>query len=139
MAGDADRDLLGPGIDGAAGLDGVLRLQRLYQLGNVEPHGGELLGGELQVDLLVLGADEIDLGNVRDAAQLAAQTLGMVAQLAMRKAVRGQGEDQRVGVAELVVEERALNSLRQRLLDVADLLARLIPEIRHLGTRASHP
>ena len=133
LAGDADRDLLGACIDGAAGLDGVLRLQRLYQLGNVEPHGGELLGGELQVDLLVLRADEIDLGNVRNAAQLATQTLGMVAQLAMRKAVRGQGEDERIGVAELVVEERTLHALRQRLLDVADLLARLIPEIRHLG------
>ena len=133
LAGNADGDLFGSCIDRAAGLDGVLRLQRLYQLGNVEPHGGELLGGELQVDLLILGADEIDLGNVRNAEQLATQALGMVAQLAMRKAVRGQGEDERIGVAELVVEERTLHALRQGLLDVADLLARLIPQIGHVG------
>ena len=94
LARHAHRDLLRSCIDGAAGLDGVLRLQRLDQAGKVEPHGGELLGGELQVNLLVLGADQIDLGNVRNAEQLATQTLGIVAQLAMRKTVRGQGEDE---------------------------------------------
>ena len=102
------------GIDGAARLDGVLRLQRLYQLGNVEAHGGELLGRELQIDLLVLRADEVDLGNVGHAQQLGAHALGIVAQLAMREAVRGQREDQRIGVAELVVEERALHALTAR-------------------------
>ena len=95
-----------PRVERAARLDRVLRLQRLQQLRNVEAHGGELLGGELEVDLLVLRADQIDLGNVGNAEQLAAQTLGMVAQLAMGKAVRGQGEDERIGVAELVIEER---------------------------------
>ena len=110
-------------------------LQRLHQLGNVEPHSGELLGRELEVDLFVLRADEIDLGDVGNAAQLAAHALGMIAQLAMGEAVRSQGKYQRIGIAELVVEERPLNSLRQRLLDVADLLARLIPEVGHLGRR----
>ena len=114
LARDADGDLLGSGIDGAARLDRVLRLQRLDQLGNVEPHGGELLGGELEIDLLVLRADEIDLGNVGNAQQLGAHALGMVAQLAMREAVRGQGEDERIGVAELVVEERPLHALAAR-------------------------
>ena len=109
------------------------------QLGNVEPHGGELLGGELEVDLLVLRADEIDLGNVGHAEQLGAHALGMVAQLAVREAVRGQREDERIGVAELVVEERPLHALRQGLLDVADLLARLIPEIRHIGRARRSP
>ena len=65
LAGDADRDLLDIGVDGAAGLDGVLLLQCLHQLGDVEPHGGELLRRELQVDFLVLGAEEVDLRDVR--------------------------------------------------------------------------
>ena len=117
----------------AAGLDGVLRLQGLHQLGNVEPHGGELLGGELQVNFLVLGAEEIDLCNVRHAEQLGAHALGIVAQLALSETIRSQREDQRIGVAELVIEERPLHPLGQGLLDVADLLAHLIPEIRHIG------
>ena len=79
-----------------------------YQAGDVEAHGGELLGRELEIDLLVLRADEIDLGNVRHAQQLAAQALGVVAQLAVREAVGGQREDEGIGVAELVVEERTL-------------------------------
>ena len=60
LAGDADRDLLDVRVHRPARLDGVLLLQSLDQLGNVEPHGGELLRGELQVDFLVLGAEEVD-------------------------------------------------------------------------------
>ena len=84
------------------------------QLGNVEPHGGELLRGELEVDLLVLRAEEVDLRNVRHAEQLGAYALGIVAQLAMSKTVRSEREYQRVGVAELVIEERPLHSLAAR-------------------------
>ena len=112
LARNADSDLFSSCVDGAARLDSVLCLQRRYEAGNVEAHGRELLGGELQVNLLVLRADEVDLGNVRNAQQLASQTLGMVAQLAVRKTVRGQGEDESIGVAELVIEERTLHALR---------------------------
>ena len=83
LAGDANRDLLDVRVDCPAGLDGVLRLQSLYQLGNVEPHGGELLGGELQVDFLVLGAEKIDLRDVGNAEQFGSHALGIVAQLAV--------------------------------------------------------
>ena len=72
---------------------------------DVEAEGGDLLGRELQIDLLVLHADQLDLGDVAHAQQLGAQAVGLVAQLAMREAVGGQRIDQRIGVAELVVEE----------------------------------
>src|ERR1700688_573999 len=40
---DANRDFLFIRVHRPAWLDRVLRLQRLYQLGDVEPHGGEFL------------------------------------------------------------------------------------------------
>ena len=132
LPGDANGNLLSTCVDRATGLDGVLRLQRLYQARDIETHGGELLGRKLQIDLLILRADEIDLGNIGYAEQLATQALGVVAQLAMREPVGGEREDEGVGVAELIVEEGSLNALRQRLFDVADLLARLIPDVRNI-------
>ena len=53
----ADSDLLVAGIDHAARLDGILGPQCLDHLREVEPQGCELLGGELEVDFLVLDAD----------------------------------------------------------------------------------
>ena len=83
LAGDADRDLLDVRVHRPARLDGVLLLQGLDQLGNVEPHGGELLRGELQVDFFVLGTEEVDFRHVRHAEQFGAHALGIVAQLAL--------------------------------------------------------
>ncbi len=53
------------------GINGVLRLQRLRSACSASmPEGRQLLGRELEVDLLVLGADEVDLGDVLHAQQL---------------------------------------------------------------------
>ena len=109
-----------------------MRLQGLDQLRNVEPHGGELLSGEFEIDFLVLRAEKVDLRNVGNAEQLGSCPFGIVAQLALGEAIRGQREDQGISIAELVVEERTLHALRQGLLDVADLLSHLIPEIGHV-------
>ena len=129
---DANRNLLCLRVHCPARLDRVLRLQRLYQLGNVEPHGGELLGRELQIDFLVLGPEQVDLGNIGNAEQLGSHALGIIAQLAVGEAIRSQREDQGIRIAELVVEERTLHALRQRLFDVADLFSNLVPEIGHV-------
>src|SRR5437868_12166801 len=40
LSRNADSDLFRSGVDGAAGLDRVLCLQRRYEAGNVEAHGG---------------------------------------------------------------------------------------------------
>jgi len=58
-------------------------------------------------------------------------SLGMIAQFPVGKAIRRKGVDQCISIAEFVVEERALHTLRQGVLDVADLLAHLVPEIGH--------
>src|SRR3954447_98711 len=74
---DTNRDFLCIRVHCPARLDRVLRLQSLYQLGNVEPHGGELLGRELQIDFFVLYAEKVDLGHVGNTEQLGSHALGI--------------------------------------------------------------
>ena len=61
--------------------------------------------------------------------QLRANVLDVVAELARREAVRGEAVDDPERVAELVVEEGPKRARRQRVLDVADTLAHMIPNI----------
>ena len=55
----------------------------------------------------------------------------VVAQFAMGEAVGGEAVDQAEGVAEIVVEARSDDAGGQRAADVADVLAHLIPDVRH--------
>ena len=112
--------------------DGVLGLQRGDQRGAVDPEARQLLGRELHVDALVLGPENVDLRDVRQLEELLADVVHVVPQLPMGEPVRGEAVDDAVGVAELVVEAGADDALRQRVADVADLLAHLIPDVRHL-------
>src|SRR4051812_48856651 len=50
----------------------------------------------------------------------------------MGEPVRGKAIDDAIGVAELVIEPGPDHALRQGVLDVADLLAVLIPDVRDL-------
>src|SRR5215475_7383120 len=47
----------------------------------------------------------------------------------MGETVGRQGEDQRIGVTELIIEEGTIDTRRQRVADIVDLLAHLVPEI----------
>ena len=115
-----------------AGHHGVLGLQRGDQRGAVDAEAGELAGREFDIDLLVLRAEDLDLGDVGNLQQLRADVLDIVAQFAMAEAVvGGKAVDQAVGVAEIVVEAGADHALRQGPAHVADLLAHLIPDVRH--------
>ena len=105
-ARDADEDLLVPGLHDAGGGDGVLGLQRGDQRGAVDPEAGQLLGRELNINALVLGPEDVDLGDVRQLEQLLADVVHVVPQLPVGEPVRGEAVDDAVGVAELVVEER---------------------------------
>ena len=86
--------------------------------------------------LLVLRAEQIDLLDAAArAAACRAMRLGEVLQLGIGEAVAGDGVQRDVGVAELVIEERADARLRGSVLaDVADLLARLVEGV---GDRVS--
>ena len=64
-----------------------------------------------------------------------ADALGVVAQLAVAEAVRGEAVDDPEHVAEVVVEERPDDARRQRVAHVADALAHLVPGVLDLGGR----
>ena len=135
-ARDPQRDPLVAGLQDACGPDGVLRLERGDQRRIVEAQRGQALGRELEEDLLVLGAEDLDLGDVGDQEQARARILDEVAQLAMGEAVGREAVDDAEDVAELVIEERPDHPARQRVPDVADLLAHVVPAVRHLAAGA---
>jgi hypothetical protein len=134
-AGDPQEQPLVAGLHHAGGADDVLRLQRRGQLREVQLEPGQALGREFQEDLLVLGAEELDLGNVRDLQEPRADVLDRVTQLALGEAVRGEPVDDAERVAEIVVEERSDDAGGQRVTDVGDALAHVVPAIRHFGGR----
>ena len=70
---------------------------------------------ELDIHALVLGAQDVDLGDVRQLEQLLADVVHVVEQLALGEAVGGEAVDNAVGVAKLVVEAGADDALRKRV------------------------
>ena len=114
---------------------GVLRLQGAHQCAAIDNEAGCLLRRDLQIEALVLRADDIDLVDVLHQQQARAHALHVVAQFAMREAVGDDAVDDRVGVAELVIEGGADDPLRQRPADVVDLLADLVPDARNVLRR----
>ena len=132
---DADEDLLVLGLHDARGGDGVLGVQRGDQFGAVDPQARQLLGREFNVNALVLGPKNVDLGYIRQLEQLLADVNDVIPQLPVCESVRGEAVDDAVGVAELAVEAGADDSLGQRVADVAHLLAHLLPDARHLCRR----
>jgi hypothetical protein len=134
-AGDAQEDALPLALHRARRAHDVLRLQRGEDGTHVQPQSRESLGRELQRDLLVLRAEHLDLRDVRDVQQPRADFFDVVAQLAEAEAVGGEGIDDAERAAEVVVEERTHDALRQRAADVADVLAHLVPDVRHFRRR----
>ena len=90
---------------------------------------------ELDEDLLVLDAVEVDLGDVGDLEQLLAHGLGDLLQLRVVGAVAGQRIEDRIDVAVFVVDVGADEAGRQVGADVVELLAQLVEELRHLARR----
>ena len=130
-AADPQHDAFVVGGDHAGGRDGVLCLQRRHKRRGVEAVAGQLRGRELDVDAFGLVADQVYLGDIRHLQQPRPDVLHVVAQLAGREPIRGEPIDNAVGVAEFVVCDRPDDAPRQRQLDVLDLLAHLVPGIRH--------
>ena len=99
----------------------------------IDAEAGELLRRKFDENLLVLGPEEFDLGYVGNLQQTRANILDVIAQFAMGEAVCGEAVDQAIGVAEVIVEPGPNNSGRERMANVANVLAHLIPDIRHFG------
>src|SRR5271166_6658005 len=132
-ARDADEDLLVRGLHRALRGDGVLGVEGGNQRGAVDPEARQLLGRELHIHTLVLGAEDVDLRDVRQLEELLSHVVHIVPQLPMREPVRGKAVDDAESVAELIVETRADDALRHFVADVVDFLANLVSDVRHLS------
>ncbi|TLD45621.1 MAG: hypothetical protein FAZ92_02110 [Accumulibacter sp.] len=126
---DADANAVGRCLVETGGSHRVLPLQGIEDGERVEPERCQLGVRHFDVDLLVLHAEQLDLLHVRQLPQFAADAVGFAAQGGEVETVAGEREDGDEGVAELVVEERADDALRQRVPHVTDLLAHLVPGI----------
>ena len=115
--------------------DVVLGADRGQQGRAVDAEAGQLLHRELDEDHLVLGADDVDLGDVRHVEELGADLLHVVAQLAVGEAVGGEAVDDAEHVAETVVEERSDDARGQGVPDIVDVVAHALPGHRHLRCR----
>jgi hypothetical protein len=139
----AQGEVLGARVDHTRGAHHVLRRDGVEDLAVVQPHGRHAVGLELDQDLFVLHAHPLDLADPIDLAQQAgSHDIDAVAQLAVGKAVGGEGVDDAEDIAEIVVEERPEHALRQGVADVADAVAHLLPDLgarvragRHLQDR----
>ena len=132
-AGDVDEHILTRRVDDAGGHHGILLGDRREHVVEVELEVGELLRREVEIDLLVLVPEDVDLADIRRAQELGPHGLGEVARLPRREAVIGDAVDDAEDIAELVVEERPDHVLRQGGLDVAHLLADLVPDVLDLA------
>ena len=95
--------------------------------------------GEFDEQTLILLADDGDLADAMDRQQAFANVLQHVPQLRQRKPVAGEGVNDPEDIAEFIVVERALHTGRQGRGNVADLLADLIPQARHIRRRRVVP
>ena len=134
-AGRAQIDAVAGSFETARCGNRVLRHQ--YFLHLVEGHAqrGEFGIRQFDIYFFVLTADQLNLGDVGYVQQFELDALGVIAQLRIAVAVAAERVDVAEGVAELVVEERALNAGRQGGANIADLLAHLIEYVGHARGR----
>ncbi len=127
LAAHAHEDAVAARVDRAAREHAVLGLQALGDLQRRDAEGGETLVRELDVHALALPAEHVHLLDHRHPEQAPLDVLGDVAEFRLADAVALDGVHQVVHVAVFVVEDRADDAFGQLELDVAELLARLIP------------
>ena len=94
---------------------------------------------ELDEDLLVLHAVEIDLGDAVHLEQLLAHGFGHALQLRVVGAVGGQHVEDGIDVAVFVVDAGPDQVCWQVRANVVELLAQLVEELRHFPGRACSP
>ena len=91
------------------------------------------------IDALVLDAVEVDLGNPRHFQEPLAETFGGLLQLRIVGAVAGHHVEDGVDVGEFVIDDGAQNARGQLALDVDQLLAQQIEQVRHVLRRGRVP
>ena len=119
-------------LDEACRRHGVLLLQGLLHQRQRQAQGCRLGIGQLDPDLLILQTDQLDLADILDPLQLQLHTVGIVLEYRIVEAFAGQGIDVAEGGAELVIEERPLDTWRQAVTNVRDLFANLVPQLGNI-------
>jgi hypothetical protein len=90
---------------------------------------------EFEIKFLVLCSDQLCLRRILDGQHLCANSFDIVTQLTLAETIGRKRIDNAEDIAELVIETRPQDTLRQRPLYVGDLLANLIPDIRDSALR----
>ena len=128
-SGYAQRQFLVAGLNDAGRPNDVLSLEGGYQGRTVDAETGEVLHRKFHENALVLRAQDLDLGYVFDLEQLRANVFDIVAKLAMTEPVRREPVDDPECVAEIVVEERPDDARGERVANIADAFADMIPDV----------
>ena len=128
--GRIERDVLVSDAHATAIGGDVPRLELAVDLLFVDAELRQPLPRDLEEDLLLLFAEQIDLLDVAHQQQLAAQELRVAAKLRLRVALAGNRQEDAVNVAEIVDHQRlAAHRGRQPGLDVVDFPAKLVPDL----------
>ena len=132
---DAQGYALGRGFYGAGRHHRVLPSKRLEYRFRRDAKRREFGVGKLDVDLFVLRAVQVDLSDVLDLQQALSEPLGHLLHLGVVGALGREHIENRINVAVFIVDRQTDQSRGQVVLDVADLLAQLIEQLRHIACR----
>ena len=131
VAGHAQVDSVGCGIEGTGRNHGVLRRQCLS---NQLRRDAELIAfgvGNIDVDALFLHAQQLDLGYIGNPQQSLANAIAVVFQLLIGEIGAGKRIDIPEGVAEFIVERRSDNSGRQSISHITNFFSHLVETIEY--------
>ena len=109
-----------------------MRLHRSDDGAAVDAECGKFDVGNLDEDFFFLLADDVNLRDVLDADQFAANPIRVDFFVSKAVALTGQRKNIAKGIAELIVEKRPLAARWQRLTNIADALTHLILDARYL-------
>ncbi len=124
------------GFDHATGIDRILLGQRIEDRLWRDAERRELGVRELDIDLLVLHAVQVHLGNVGDFQQPLPHAFGDGLELGVIGAVAGHHVEDGIDVAVFIIDVRTNQAARQIALDVDQFLAQQIEQVRHILGRS---
>ncbi len=132
---EADKDLPAAGLDSPGRGQHILIVQRGKNRLRREPQSGETVMRKREKNALRLFAENIHFFHPGNMQQLLAQGFGVTHQLPGRLSPRFQRKKGKGDIGEFVIHHRAGDAGRQVFRLIAQLLARLIKLLRHLGRR----
>ncbi|MNU93772.1 hypothetical protein D3C71_837210 [compost metagenome] len=121
------------GLNSSGALHGVLLAQLGQHLVHVQAQLRQALLRDFDEQLFVLHAKQLNLGDIGHTQQLLACVVGKLLEFGVAEALGLQRVDHAIHIAKVVVEERALDALRQGVAHVAHLLAHAVPDVGHLA------